>query len=53
MKNRLELLKLEKIIDQIPFSEIEVIYKKSLKDIRIESLEKTELSSGHLFEKKL
>jgi hypothetical protein len=48
-----EILGLEKIIDQIPFSEIEVIYKKSLKDIRIESLEKTELSSGHLFEKKL
>ena len=48
-----EILGLEKIIDQIPFSEIEVNYKKSLKDIRIKSLEKTKMSSGHLFEKKL
>ena len=48
-----KILGLEKIIDQIPFSKIEVNYKKSLKDIKIKNLEKTKLSSGHLFEKKL
>jgi len=48
-----EILGLEKILDQISFSKFEADYKKSLKDIRIKNLEKTKLSSGHLFEKKL
>ena len=48
-----EILGLEKILDQISFSKFETDYKESLKDIRIKNLEKTKLSSGHLFEKKL